>query len=149
MSGTIPPPPPPIEPVVAADYGRRSRVLTIEGPSRTLALCLASFAVMAPWPLLGMLLLRSQFESSADAFLFFGGITLFPLLILALFGSVSEDVLIAILMLVWFAAALIPSLWIRRRIGSWRGVAGLLGAQALFSLAQAVMGALLLIGRSV
>jgi hypothetical protein len=124
-------------------------VLTIEGPSRTLALCLASFAVMAPWPLLGMLLLRSQFESSADAFLFFGGITLFPLLILALFGSVSEDVLIAILMLVWFAAALIPSLWIRRRIGSWRGVAGLLGAQALFSLAQAVMGALLLIGRSV
>lgn len=118
-------------------------------PLRFLALCLGSLAVMAPWPLLGILVLRSQFDQPTEAFLFLGGVTMFPLMILALFGSVPESVLLVIVSLVWLAAATIPNIWFRRRLRSWSAVVGLLAAQSGFSLAQALMGALLIIGKSV
>jgi hypothetical protein len=112
-------------------------------------LCLGSLAVMAIWPLLGTLMLRSSFEQPTDAFFFFGGLTLFPLMILAIFGSFSEQVHITIILLVWLAAVVVPVVWYRRSMTSWRAIGRLLGAQSAFSLGQAVMGALLMLGRSV
>lgn len=110
---------------------------------------LGSLAVMAPWPLFGIVLMQPLFEKSSEAFMLFGGITLFPLMILALFGSPSEEVLITLFMLVWMAAVVVPGFWLRRRLRSWLAIVGLLGAQSAFSLAQAVMGALLIVGKSV
>lgn len=104
---------------------------------------------MAPWPLLGILLLHAQLDQASEGFMFLGGITLFPLMILALFGNPSEEVLLVIVTLVWLAAAILPSLLLRKRLVSWSRVAGLLGAQSLFALGQAVMGAMLIIGKSI
>lgn len=118
-------------------------------PARTLALCLGSIAVMAPWPLLGILLTRSSFDHASEAFMLFGGITMFPLMLLALFGSVPEEVLIVSMMLVWLAAAAVPGVWLRRRFRTWTAVGVLLGVQSAFSLAQAAMGALLILGKNV
>ena len=70
----------------------------------------------------------------------FGGITLFPLMLLALFGPVPEAVLIVVLVLVWLAAAVVPDVWLRRRLRSRLAIGVLLGAQSAFSLAQAAMG---------
>jgi hypothetical protein len=116
---------------------------------RTLALCIGSIAAMTPWPLLGIMLTQPYFDKGSEAFMLFGGITLFPLMILALFGSVSEETLIVLFMLVWLAAAVAPDLWLRRRLTSWGAVGILLGIQSAFSLAQAVMGALLVVGKNV
>ena len=52
----------------------------------TPALCVASIAVMAPWPLLGIALLHPQLDRASEAFMFLGGVTMFPLMILVLFG---------------------------------------------------------------
>lgn len=104
---------------------------------------------MMPWPLLGILVMHSSFEKPSEAFFLFGGITMFPLMILAIFGSFPEEVFIVLLMLVWLAAAIIPELWFRRRLGTWPAIGVLLAAQSAFSLAQAVMGALLILGKSV
>lgn len=114
-----------------------------------LALCVASLAVMAPWPLLGTLLLHAQFDRPSEAFMFLGGITLFPLLILAVLGNPPEEVLLVIVALVWLAAALLPDFWLRERLVSRGAVVGLLVAQSAFSFAQALMGAMLIIGKSV
>jgi hypothetical protein len=104
---------------------------------------------MAPWPLVGILLLQAQFDQASEAFMLFGGITLFPLMLLALFGTVPEAVLIVILMLVWLAAAVVPGLWLGRRLRSWPAIVALLVVQVVFSIAQAGMGALLVLGKNV
>ncbi len=116
---------------------------------RTLKVALASLAVMAPWPLVGVLLLHSQFDRNSEAFFFFGGITLFPLMILALFGDVSEAVLIVILMIVWLAVALLPSLIWRKQLEPPGRFTALLAVQSLFAFLQSAMGAMLIIGKSV
>lgn len=121
----------------------------VGGPLRSLALCVASLAVMAPWPLLGTLLLHAQFDRPSEAFMFLGGITLFPLLILAVLGNPPEEVLLVIVALVLLAAALLPDFWLRERLVSRGAVVGLLAAQSAFALAQALMGAMLIIGKSV
>jgi hypothetical protein len=118
-------------------------------PLRMLMLWVGSLAVMAPWPLLGILLTRSAFDEATEAFFMFGGITMFPLMVLALFGSPHEAVLIVLIMLVWVAAAVVPGVWLRRRLGSWVAIGALLGSQTAFSFAQAAMGALLVIGKNV
>jgi len=110
---------------------------------------LGSLAVTVPWPLLGIVLTQTYFDKGSEAFMPFGGITLFPLMILALFGSPSEEVLITLIMLVWLAAAVVPVLWFGRRLRSWMAIGVLLGVQSAFSLAQAVMGALLIVGKNV
>ncbi len=116
---------------------------------RTFACSLASVAVMAPWPLLGILLLHGQFDRSSEAVLFFGGITLFPLMMLAFFGSASEEILVIAVALIWLAAAVLPTLVFRKRLTSWAWIVGLLGLQTLFAFLQAAMGAMLIIGKSV
>lgn len=139
----------PVRPADCEDRSRQREASKVGTPLRSLALCLGSLAVMTPWPLLGILVMRSSFDQASEEFFFFGGITMFPLMILALFGSVSEDVLIVLMMLVWLAAAVVPDLWLRRRLASWMAIGILLGVQSAFSLAQAVMGALLILGKNV
>ena len=114
-----------------------------------LARCAGSLAVMSPWPALGVLLLRSQLEQPSEGFFFVGGITLLPLMILAIFGSAPEEVLIGICLLVWLSVAVLPWILFRRHLGSRWAVVGMLALQSLFALAQALMGALLVIGKSV
>lgn len=139
----------PVKPPEPNQRSRRPAPLKVGTPLRTLTLYIGSLAVMVPWPLLGILLTRSSFDEASEAFMLFGGITLFPLMILALFGSVSEGVLIALIMLVWLAAATVPVLWLRRRLRSWMAVGIVLSIQSAFSLAQALMGVLLIVGKSV
>lgn len=117
--------------------------------ARSVLLFLGSIAVMVPWPVLGILVMRSSFDKPNEAFLLFGGITAFPLMILALFGPISEDVLIVLFLIVWLAAALVPILWFRRRLSTKSNVGGLLMAQSAFSFAQAAMGTLLIIGKNI
>ncbi|MBX3407769.1 MAG: hypothetical protein KF869_13505 [Phycisphaeraceae bacterium] len=121
----------------------------VRSPRSILALVLGSLAVMVPWPLLGILLMQSSFDRETEAFMLFGGITLFPLMLLALFGAPSEEVLIGLMMLVWLATAVVPGLMLRRRLRSWLAIGGLLGVQSAFSFAQAVMGVLLIVGKNV
>ncbi|MDX2133084.1 MAG: hypothetical protein SFY69_13640 [Planctomycetota bacterium] len=141
--------PPSVTPAVGIDAQGPPPPSKITGPWRVIALCAASLAVMAPWPLLGILATQSLFDRSSEAFMLFGGITLFPLLILAIFGVTSEDVLITLMMLVWAAAVVVPDLWLRRRLRSWAAVSVLLVVQSGFSFAQAAMGAMLILGKSV
>lgn len=117
--------------------------------ARAATRCLASLAVMMPWPLLGILLTRSFFDEPSEASMLFGGITMFPLMVLALFGSVSKEMLVALVILVWVATALIPSLLHRRMLGSVMSFGVLLAMQSAISLAQAAMGALLVIGKNI
>lgn len=143
---------PPVTPSTRSgldDADRRPAQSRVGSPSRILALCFGSIVVMAPWPLLGIMLTRPEFDRPSEAFLLFGGITLFPLMLLALFGSVPEAVLIGLIMLVWMVAAVLPGYWLRRRLTSWSAVVVLLSVQSAFSFAQAVMGALLVVGKSV
>jgi hypothetical protein len=104
---------------------------------------------MVPWPLLGIMLTQPYFDKGSEAFILFGGLTLFPLMILTLFGPVPEEVLILLIMLVWLAAAVVPDVWLRRRLRSWTAIGVLLGVQSAFSLAQAAMGSLLILGKNV
>jgi hypothetical protein len=113
-----------------------------------IALCLASIGVMVPWPLLGMLITRSHCEGWGESVLLFGGITGVPLAILALAG-LPEPAFMALILLVWLAAAIIPDLWLVRRLHAKHAVIILLGAQGLFAFAQAVMGALMIFGKAV
>ncbi len=120
-----------------------------ESSTRTLALCLGSVGVMIVWPLLGIMLMQPSFETASEAFMLFGGVTMFPLMILALFGPVPAQVLIMLIMLVWLSFALLPHVWLRRAPRSWTAVGALFLIQSLCSLAQAGIGALLILGKSI
>ena len=113
-----------------------------------MALCLASFGVMVPWPLLGILLTHTYFDNRNEASLLFGGMTGIPLAILALVG-LSETAFISLILLVWVATAVVPDIWLARRLSSRRAVFKLLGAQTAFSFAQAAMGAMMTFGKAV
>jgi len=102
---------------------------------------------MLPWPLLGILITHSYFDSWNEASLLFGGVTGIPLAILTLVG-LPAALLPPLLVLVWVAAAVVPDIWLARRLSSRRAVFILLGAQAAFSFAQAVMGALMIFGKA-
>lgn len=148
MQGAASPPTEPRDPVRADEERVRETAPNAPTARGVLALCLASFGVMAPWPLLGILITHSYFSNWNEAGLLFGGITGIPLLILVLFG-VSETVFVSLLVLVWVAAAIVPGIWLARRLTSRRAVFNLLGAQTLFSLAQAAMGVMMIFGKAV
>jgi hypothetical protein len=103
---------------------------------------------MVPWPLFAILMTRSHFNNWNEASLLFGGITGIPIALLALVG-LSETALIALVMFVWVAAAVVPNIWLARRLSSRRGVFKLLGVHTAFSFAQAAMGALMIFGKAV
>ena len=142
---------PPTEPRgptgVAEDGGGNAapHAPTVRG---VLGLCLASFAVMLPWPLLAILATHSYFDNRNEAILLFGGITGIPLAILTLVG-LSETAMLSLIVLAWIAAAIVPDIWLARRLASRRAIFTLLGVQAAFSLAQAAMGALMIFGKAV
>ena len=115
---------------------------------RALALCAASFGVMAPWPILAILATQSFFETWSEAALLFGGLTGIPLLIFALVG-ISETAFVSLILIVWFAALIGPHLWFARRVPSRNTMFAVIGLQTGFSFAQAALGALMIFGKSV
>lgn len=97
---------------------------------------------------LAILATHSYFDNGDEASLLFGGITGIPLAILTLVG-LPPAVLPWLLVLVWVAAAVVPGIWLARRLSSRRAVFILLGVQAAFSYAQAAMGVLMIFGKAV
>ncbi|MDX2018209.1 MAG: hypothetical protein SFY95_11305 [Planctomycetota bacterium] len=125
--------------------GEASKVAT---PMRGVLLCGASLAAMAPWPALGIVVSREQFDTPAEAFALFGGVTLLPLMLLMLV-KVPVGVVYAIIVLVWAGAAIAPAVWLRRRLTTWWAIVGLVAAQSAFSLVQAAAAAMLILGKGV
>lgn len=123
--------------------GETSKVST---PRRAALLGGASLAAMAPWPALGIVLSREQFDTPWEGLALFGGVTLLPLLVLTL-ARVPIGVVYALVMLVWLGAAIAPAVWLRRRLTTWWAIAGLLMAQSAFSLVQAAAAAMLILGK--
>lgn len=68
--------------------------------------------------------------------------------ILSLVG-LSETAFLSLIVLAWIAAAIVPDIWLARRLFSRRAIFTLLGVQAAFSLAQAAMGAMMIFGKAV
>ena len=105
---------------------------------------------MLPWPLFGISLcmMGAIFEQANDFTLLFGGVTLIFLLPLALVDP-PEWVLVVIFIFVWIFVFVLPALLVA--LGKLRKnnliVAYVL--QAVFSVAQAVLGMLMIVGRSV
>ncbi len=148
MNGAVPPEAEPRDPFGVYQQHVPKVAPIAPTPRGVLALCLASFGVMLPWPLLGILLTHSYFDKQNEASLLFGGMTGIPLAILALVG-LSETAFISLILLVWVAAAVVPDIWLVRRLSSRRAVFKLLGAQAAFSFAQAAVGAMMIFGKAV
>ena len=119
-------------------------------PVRWLFVYLSSLAVMAPWPLLAILLTYSSFDDPGEVALLFGGITSIFLLIPTLFfGSVSEDSFAVIIYVVWVLAFLLPPLLLARRMRSPNALLVLFAMQSAFSLGQAALGAFMIFGKTV
>lgn len=103
---------------------------------------------MLPWPLLATLATYSYFDNWNEVVLLFGGITGIPLAILSLFG-LSEAAVLILILLAWLLAAVVPVVWLARRLTSRRGVLRLYAAQSAFSFAQAALGAMMIFGKSI
>ena len=121
---------------------------TRRSPGRIARNCVLSLAVMAPWPLLGVLGTYRFFEHSWEAVLLFGGITGIPLALLTVVGMPAAA-LEWLIVIAWLAAAIVPDVWLDRRMTSRTSVGWLFGIQSAFSFAQAAMGALMVLGKSV
>lgn len=104
---------------------------------------------MAPWPVFGIGLCHygGLLDRPDEAILLFGGITVFPALIGAVLGVDSEAFYNGLILGVWFLALLGPAAFVAfRRPQRWV-ILLVLGLQLAFSIAQAGMGLLLLIGK--
>ena len=79
----------------------------------------------------------------------FGGFTLLATLPLMFAGIRLADTVCAIIMLVgWLAAFLIPPAILVRKRRSDRGLSSMLFMQSVFSMLQAAMGILVILGKS-
>jgi len=109
-----------------------------------------SLAVMIPWPVAGIALASSFFENDWEASFMFGGVTAIPIAMIALaFGGVSEEGMIGIMFVVWALFLLLPPLLVFMiRPVRWL-IITMLACQAAFSMIQAAMGALMVLGKSV
>jgi hypothetical protein len=106
---------------------------------------------MAPWPLLAILLTYSSFDTAGEVALLFGGITsIFLVIPMLFFGSVSEDSFAVIIYVVWVLAFLLPPLLplLARRRRSPYALLVLFAMQSAFSLAQAAIGAFMIFGKA-
>ncbi len=148
MHGAGSPPTQPHDSIGVDEQGVRTPAPDAPKVPGVLTLCLASFGVMVPWPLLAILITHSHFDNWNEASLLFGGITGIPIAILTIVG-LPPALLPPLLVLLWVAAAVVPDIWLARRLSSRRAVLILLGAQTAFSFAQAVMGALMIFGKAV
>lgn len=79
--------------------------------------------------------------------LLFGGITGIPLALLALIG-LPPTVAVSLMVLVWVGVAIVPDIWLARKLTSRQDIFTLLKFQAVFSLAQAAMGVLMIFGKA-
>ena len=130
----------------------RLNSLQTNRPVRWLFVYLRSLTVMAPWPLLAILLTYWSFDDPGEVALLFGGITsIFLLIPMSFFGSVSEDSFAVIIYVVWVLAFLLPPLipLLTRRMRSPYALLVLFAMQSAFSLAQAALGAFMIFGKNV
>ena len=107
---------------------------------------------MLPWPVIavGLGRLSGQFEQWFEVAIMFGSITIFFLLPFALFGvEIPEIVICGILLAVWCGFLLFPLLASYRWRTSRQVLIVLYILQSAFSAAQAALGLLMLIGKSV
>jgi hypothetical protein len=121
---------------------RRSAFLTLLG----------SLAVMLPWPALGIGvgLAGSIFEQASDFMFFFGSATLLLFLPFFLGGEGPPEVVIGtVIVVVWCSVLILPALFVALRRPAGGVVAFLVLLQSIFALAQAALGLLMILGRSV
>ena len=112
----------------------------------------ASLAAMVIWPALGIAggMALNVFERPDEYGLLFGGVTMFAALPLAFIPGMPEITFVVIGVGVWLAALVYPPLrWVSGREDGRRRAVLTLVAQSVFSLAQAGMGLVLLIGKDV
>ncbi len=136
------------DPPEAGGAAESATAATARTIARLLALCVGSLAVMAPWPFLAYLATRSLFDSPDEVIMLLGGVTGLALLIFAFFGM-SNEVFKMVLLVAWVAAAIVPDFWLGRRPMTWKAIGWLLAAQAAFSFAQAALGGMVILGKSV
>jgi len=116
---------------------------------RPAIILLASLAVMVPWPLVGIALTRGLFDQPDEAVWLFGGVTGMALAPLALVVELTNTVFWVVILGVWCIALVVPAVIVLRIRSSRTAVAVLLSSQAAFSLVQAAMGALMILGKDV
>ena len=106
---------------------------------------------MAPWPLIGIVATNSlgMVERNDEIALLFGGITIFPLLIINVLLNTNESILNIMIYVTWFAVAVLPPLLLARWLEKRSRLFWMLGTLSAFSLAQALMGGLMLLTKSV
>ncbi|MFN3192815.1 MAG: hypothetical protein ACE361_20055 [Aureliella sp.] len=111
---------------------------------------LASLAAMLPWPLMAIGFCSSAglLEEASDSALMFGGITLIFLLPLGFFDP-PEWTFAAIFSGVWGLVLVLPALLAASERLRKRHLVFVYVIQAGFSIAQAGLGLLMIVGRSV
>ena len=101
-----------------------------------------------PWPIAGTAAVYTQFDEWSEAIFMLGGVTAIPAMIVSLFGA-PDSVYAAVLVVVWITAWILPPfIWVRRQHGLGVSLA-ILGSQSTFSLLQAMVGVLMVSGKSV
>ena len=103
---------------------------------------------MLPWPFVGIALVHTHFNNWNESLLMFGGLVAIPAVLLSLLGA-PEWVFLAVILLVWIGVWVVPTMFFRRRLSSRGGALMILGIQAAFSLSQALVGMLMIWGKSV
>lgn len=112
-------------------------------------LFLKSFAVMIPWPLLGIVLCYHMFDQPDEVVLLFGGITGIWALLLMTVVDLPDTAFAVIIVVAWCLALVTPPVVMYRRRPSQTAIVVLLLIQGGFSIAQAALGALMILGKSV
>jgi hypothetical protein len=111
-------------------------------------LFLKSFAVMIPWPLLGIILCYRMFDQPDEAVLLFGGITGIAAFIVMAVVDLPDTAFAVIIVVAWCLALVAPPVAMYRWRSSQTAIVALLLIQGGFSIAQAALGALMILGKS-
>ena len=109
---------------------------------------LQSLVVMIPWPLIGIGLMYGMFDAPDEWVLMFGGISIFVAVPLLVFDVVTEATISAFILAVWMSCLILPPAFMKRKRASGQARAVFLLMQSGFSLGQAAMGVLMILGKS-
>lgn len=111
---------------------------------------LLSFVVMIPWPTAGIALTQSFFDNAWEVYFMFGGLTAIPVAILSVpFGGFSNEAFGRILLVVWGLVVVVPPALVFATRPTRTLIVIALTSQLIFSLIQAALGALMVIGKDV
>jgi len=134
-----------------ASPGRATTVIVRNNVPNLLAVYVLSFAAMVPWPVLGTLGLRAidAFDKWWELTILFGGFTMLGLLPVAIFVDLPEAVYAGVYVLVWLIALLAVPPLVRTRWKTRRAMFVTIICLGVFSLGQALLGAMMIVGRSV